>query len=66
VVLDEPVELSLHNPAWPAIAHTECQRLSDNLAISLDHLEHIGSTAVPGLVAKPIVDLMLGVSSFPV
>jgi GrpB-like predicted nucleotidyltransferase (UPF0157 family) len=52
-----PVILAEYNPAWPemAIRHGECFRV---LGSTLVAVHHIGSTAVPGLVAKPIIDLM--------
>jgi len=39
--------------------------MSEALRIAPVDLEHIGSTAVPGLAAKPIIDLMLGVNVYP-
>jgi len=65
VVLNEVVELSPFDPAWPKIAERERQRIATGLDISLDSVEHIGSTAIRDLVAKPIIDLMLGVDCFP-
>lgn len=63
--IDEPVTLSEYQASWPLAYETERQRLSSALGGPAISLEHIGSTAVPGMVAKPIVDLMLGVGSFP-
>ena len=40
-------------------------RLSTSVGLDLRSIEHIGSTAVPGLLAKPIVDIMVGVIPFP-
>ena len=51
------------DPTWPDAFQAEAQRLSAAvIAAGLAALafEHIGSTAVPGLVAKPIIDLMAG------
>jgi GrpB-like predicted nucleotidyltransferase (UPF0157 family) len=56
---DSGVELTPYSPLWPAIFDLERRRLLE----IFDHavvVEHIGSTAVPGLGAKPIIDLMLG------
>lgn len=50
-----------YDPAWPArFAHERAlmQRTLGSLALAI---EHIGSTAVPGLAAKPIIDIMAGV-----
>ena len=58
--LDEPIHLSVYNPRWPAIYAAEARRISSGLPATDIAIEHIGSTAVPGLVAKPIVDVMVG------
>ncbi|OHX21304.1 GrpB family protein [Chromobacterium sphagni] len=54
--------LAPYSPAWPARFQTERRRLLSALAPLADacRIEHIGSTAVPGLAAKPIIDIMLG------
>lgn len=52
-----PVEIFAANADWGVAAAAEVQRLSQ-----FGPVEHIGSTAIPGLAAKPILDLMLGVS----
>jgi len=58
----EKPELRSHDPAWAARAATERERLLGLLAPWLtDGVEHVGSTAVPGLAAKPIIDLMASV-----
>lgn len=59
--LDETVELVPHDPSWPAKFAAERARLADTLTLPADDFEHIGSTAVPGLSAKPVIDMMLGV-----
>ena len=61
--VDEPVELVPPDPLWPAQFEEEAARLRAGLHGLEFGLEHIGSTAVPGLAAKPIVDVMVGVSS---
>jgi GrpB-like predicted nucleotidyltransferase (UPF0157 family) len=59
----ERAEVRPHDPRWIARGEAECCRLADLLAPWLvDGVEHIGSTAVPGLAAKPIVDVMASVS----
>jgi GrpB-like predicted nucleotidyltransferase (UPF0157 family) len=63
--LDEPVTLAPYDAAWPAAFETEQRRLRDTLSVTPDALEHIGSTAVPGLIAKPVVDMMLGLPRYP-
>jgi GrpB-like predicted nucleotidyltransferase (UPF0157 family) len=56
---DSGVALTPYSPLWPAVFDLEKRRL---LALFNDAVvvEHIGSTAVPGLGAKPIIDIMLG------
>jgi GrpB-like predicted nucleotidyltransferase (UPF0157 family) len=62
VSASEPVELSPYSPLWPAVFDLERERLAALFAGEDVAIEHIGSTAVPGLGAKPIIDVMLGVS----
>jgi GrpB-like predicted nucleotidyltransferase (UPF0157 family) len=58
----EKAEVCAYDPQWAGRATTDCARLTDLLAPWLvDGVEHVGSTAVPGLAAKPIVDLMVSV-----
>jgi GrpB-like predicted nucleotidyltransferase (UPF0157 family) len=56
---EAPIELVPYSPAWPARFASEAAMLREALKPWLvADLEHIGSTAVPGLVAKPVVDIM--------
>jgi GrpB-like predicted nucleotidyltransferase (UPF0157 family) len=50
-----------HDPAWPAQADAELRRIKQALGAVAVRLEHVGSTAVRGLAAKPILDLQLSV-----
>jgi GrpB-like predicted nucleotidyltransferase (UPF0157 family) len=50
-----------YDAAWPTRAAGELRRLADALGPVARRLEHAGSTAVPGLAAKPILDLQLSV-----
>lgn len=59
----EAVELRPHDPAWPAMFLAERQRLLSTLSGVFVDVQHIGSTAVGGLAAKPIIDLLAGVDS---
>ena len=61
---DAPIEVVDYNPAWPALFDAERRLLQEALAPWLaGPVEHIGSTAVPGLPAKPIIDIMAPVRS---
>lgn len=55
-----------YKPEWPALFEQECTRLRNALrAVScVFDIQHIGSTAVPGLAAKPVIDICIGVISF--
>jgi GrpB-like predicted nucleotidyltransferase (UPF0157 family) len=54
-----PVIIEPYDPTWPAMFETEKRALSAVLAPWLaGPIEHIGSTAVPGLSAKPVIDVM--------
>ena len=58
-LLEEPVSLQDYDPRWADLAVEEAERL--RAAVPAAAVEHIGSTAVPGLAAKPIIDLLVGV-----
>jgi GrpB-like predicted nucleotidyltransferase (UPF0157 family) len=51
-----------YDPAWPARFEFERDRVQRALGVPARSIEHIGSTAVPGLAAKPIVDLLVAVA----
>jgi len=56
---DEAVQLVESDPSWPAKFDAERRRLVPVLAPWLEgEMEHVGSTAVPGLLAKPVVDIL--------
>lgn len=51
------VELVEHRAVWADDFRSEAARVTQVLGSSVTAIEHIGSTAVPGLVAKPVIDL---------
>lgn len=53
-----PVALSDHDPRWAARAAVWVQRIGAAAPGAFVALHHIGSTAVPGLAAKPVIDLL--------
>jgi GrpB-like predicted nucleotidyltransferase (UPF0157 family) len=54
-----PVTLEEYDPAWPALFDREAERIREALGDLVVRLEHTGSTSVPGLAAKPIIDITL-------
>lgn len=59
---DEPIKIAPYDPAWPSRFTTERQALSEAIGPWITGgIHHIGSTAVPGLPAKPIIDVLAGV-----
>jgi GrpB-like predicted nucleotidyltransferase (UPF0157 family) len=52
------VELQPYDPTWAEEARDESLRLSDALGDALLTVHHVGSTAIPGIRAKPILDLI--------
>lgn len=61
-VLDQPIELCEYDPAWPEQYEREAAKIRGALAERVRVLEHAGSTSVPGLAAKPIIDIVLAVA----
>jgi len=59
----ERLEIADYDEAWPAAFEEERARLARAVGTFLvGTIEHVGSTSVPGLSAKPIVDIQLGVA----
>ena len=54
-----------HDPDWAIRFEHERTRIQDALGPVVITIEHVGSTAVVGLAAKPIVDVLVGVRSLP-
>jgi GrpB-like predicted nucleotidyltransferase (UPF0157 family) len=59
---DPAVRIVDYDSAWPVMAEREMRRIKEAVGDVAVRLEHVGSTAVPGLAAKPIVDLQLSVA----
>jgi GrpB-like predicted nucleotidyltransferase (UPF0157 family) len=57
-----PIIIAEYDPAWPARFALERDRIERALGETAIRIEHIGSTAVPGLAAKPIVDVLVTVA----
>ncbi len=57
----DAVEIAGYDLAWPALFAREWGLIAGVLGDLVDAIEHVGSTAIPGLGAKPIIDIMVGV-----
>ena len=62
---DAPVHIVSYDPDWPSKFEAERTLLIDAIGrwLVASSIEHIGSTAIPGLAAKPVIDIMAGVES---
>lgn len=60
---DPAIRIVDSDAAWPAMAEGEMHRIGRALGPVAVRLEHVGSTAVPGLAAKPILDLQVSVDA---
>ena len=58
---DDPVAIVPYDPAWPRQFDDESRLLSSVFTGVPVTIEHVGSTAVPGLGSKPIIDILFGV-----
>src|SRR5215467_15208780 len=61
-MLKKKILLLEYSPEWPALFRREAERVRMTLGERVLQLEHVGSTAVPGLAAKPIIDMALEVA----
>lgn len=59
----QPARVTLveHDPAWAARFASRAAQLRQVLGARARLVEHVGSTSVPGLVAKPVVDIVVGI-----
>src|SRR5947209_7330403 len=53
------IELVEYNRAWPTLFEEEKVRMLAAIGEHIDDIQHIGSTSVPGLGAKPIIDILI-------
>ncbi len=58
-----PVVIADYDPRWPEMYAEESARIQNAIGEWLLGIEHVGSTSVPGLAAKPVVDMMPGLRS---
>ncbi len=59
----EKVRIVEYNPNWPEIYKLEKNKIQEEIGEYIESIDHIGSTAVEDLVAKPIIDILIGLKS---
>ena len=57
-----PIHLAEYDPEWPRLYEREAERIGAALGPKMLRIEHVGSTSVPGLAAKPLIDIALVVA----
>ena len=57
------LRLAEYDPAWEELFDTEASRIADALGDLVVAIEHVGSTAVPGLAAKPTIDIAVAATA---
>ena len=58
---DAPIKLVPYDPKWAELYAREAERIRNALGHRALMIEHVGSTSVPGLTAKPIIDILVAV-----
>lgn len=61
--LSEPIVIAAYDPKWPWLFERESAKIRAALGSRVIELHHAGSTSVPGLAAKPIIDVVLVVEN---
>lgn len=62
LILNSTIELKPYDPEWPSLYAALATRIRAALGTKVLLLEHVGSTSVPRLSAKPVIDIVLAVS----
>ena len=63
-VVHRPITIAPYDPNWSALFHALAGPLHANLGDTALRIDHIGSTAIPGLAARPIIDIQTCVAAF--
>src|SRR5215813_11377115 len=61
-ILNSTIAVVDYDPVWPVLFEEEARRIRAALGDRVLQIEHVGSTSVPGLAAKPIIDIVLVVA----
>jgi GrpB-like predicted nucleotidyltransferase (UPF0157 family) len=59
--INGPITLAEYDDGWPALYEREAARIRPALGATALQLDHVGSTSIPGLAAKPRIDILLAV-----
>lgn len=62
--MTDPILVVPYDPVWPTLFRTLGERLRQALGDVAVRIDHVGSTSVPGLAAKPVIDVQISVASF--
>ena len=57
-----PVTLTPYDPKWPGVFEAERNSIVRAIGKHITSIEHIGSTSIPGMLAKPEIDILIGVT----
>jgi GrpB-like predicted nucleotidyltransferase (UPF0157 family) len=63
MVSADPIVVVPYDHAWPSLYEEERARIERAIGPWVERIEHVGSTAVQELAAKPVIDIMVGVKS---
>lgn len=61
-LITRKITLLEYDPRWPELFDREAKRIRSLLGKKVLQVEHVGSTSIPGLCAKPIIDILLVVT----
>jgi len=57
------IEIVPYDQKWPVLFDAEAARIREFMGSLALRIEHVGSTSVPGLAAKPVIDIQVSVAS---
>ena len=62
--MSDPIRVVAYDERWPTLFTEQASAMRERLGAVALRIDHIGSTAVPGLAAKPIIDVQISVAAF--
>ncbi|WP_437336199.1 GrpB family protein [Sorangium sp. So ce394] len=63
--IDEPIKVVDYDPRWPIWYTLDADELSNALGDRVREVQHFGSTSIPGMAAKPIIDILVAPLEWP-